>query len=285
MAFLKRKGFVTTYPDPQSGQMLEIPMENIPAAILEDLWAEYNGETAGGGMTAYEAGSLGLQQQQLGLQYAQMEQDRAYKAIEAMVDAGVWEPERAVSEWVNVQTAMQNRMGEAGARAQYVQGLLEERARKTTATPYFPGFEPGGLASQIMGRRGLTAPTLTGVPVETLPNPWETFRQGNVNVGLAPETPGIAPYPQAQNPYTDVLPIYQSMAGGGNPFAQFQATVNGQTGGTSVPISQPTTSVPIPQTADMRVYQQQGLTPEGMMGTINLRQILQQMGLVLPGLS
>ena len=193
---------------------------------------------------------------------------RAKNAIETLIDLGVWDADRAVSEWTNTQTAIQNRMGEAGQRGQYVAGLMEDRAKRMTPTEDFPGFEAGGLASQIMGRRGLTAPTLKGTPMSALPDPWEAFRQGNVSVGLPAEAEGIPAYPQATNPYAAAMPGMESLAGGFNPFAAFQS---GASGGASGPYTGGSADVRTP-----------GLQPRRP--GPDLSAWLEQFGIRLPGL-
>ena len=225
----------------------------------------YNDFGAGGGtsgaMTDYEAWSATHQT-------SEDELKRAQTAIETLVDLGVWDADRAVSEWTNTQAAIQNRMGEAGRRGEYVSGVMEERAKHMTPTEGFPGFEgPNSLASQIMGRRGLTAPTLKGTPMSALPDPWEAFRQGNVSVGLPAEAQGIPAYPEATNPYAAAMPGMESLAGGVNPWQQFQLGAN-ESGGVSSPVN---------PSADMRTGGSRYMGPD-------LNAWLQQFGIQLPSL-
>jgi hypothetical protein len=161
------------------------------------------------------------------------ELDRAYKEIDAKVAAGTWDSDRAIDEWTSVQNNITNRMTEAGSRGAEVAGIMEDRAKLTTSSPYFPGFEgPDSLASQIMGRRGLTAPTLMGTPTSQLPDPWESFQQGQTSVGLPAESPGVAGYPQVTNPYTNAMGGYANLP---DPFQQFQDMGNGSSGGAAGP--------------------------------------------------
>jgi len=233
----------------------------LPASDKKTIDAAYlaaTGQSAGeGAMTAYEAHLAN-----------EDELTRAKNAIETLIDLGVWDADRAVSEWTNTQTAIQNRMGEAGQRGQYVAGLMEDRAKRMTPTEDFPGFEAGGLASQIMGRRGLTAPTLKGTPMSALPDPWEAFRQGNVSVGLPAEAEGVPAYPQTTNPYAAAMPGMESLAGGFNPFQAFQS---GASGGASVPYTGGSADVRTP-----------GLQPRRP--GPDLSAWLEQFGIRLPGL-
>ena len=235
--------------------------KSLPASDKKTIDAAYlaaTGQSAGeGAMTAYEAHLAN-----------EDELTRAKNAIETLIDLGVWDADRAVAEWTNTQTAIQNRMGEAGQRGQYVAGLMEDRAKRMTPTEDFPGFEAGGLASQIMGRRGLTAPTLKGTPMSALPDPWEAFRQGNVSVGLPAEAEGIPAYPQATNPYAAAMPGMESLAGGFNPFQAFQS---GASGGASVPYTGGSADVRTP-----------GLQPRR--SGPDLGAWLEQFGIRLPGL-
>jgi len=264
--FLKGKGITGAYQDQTTGQTFYDPMtafDQLPAAIQTSLWTEFNG--GAGTVDTIEAGHLGVAQGTLAETVRQNNLAAVYKSLENLVNAGALDAQYAADEYTRAtteETAKQGRLGEARVRGEDVQKTLEERAALTTEGEYFPGYGPNDPLAQVMGKYGLNPSLVKGTPESQFPDPWETFRQANLSVGMpgTMEPLQFPSVPRPENPYRANQPMFEAAAGLGGAAA----------GGASVPPPYQGPTEPA----------ESGLTPAQQQHLANMARVAMQRALV-----
>lgn len=199
--FLVRKGFLSKYTDPNTGEATYLETSPMTADIENQLWAEFTGKAAEAEPTVPVSSAL----------------DATFRWLDAQVAAGAIDPQNASDQFIRAaekERLEQGRLSEAGQRAQQVQGILEKRAMRTLPGKYVPGTRPTDILAQSMASRGRTFEPEEGVPLSSLPDPWELFRQANLSVGLPGELEplNLPEVPPTPNIYAQQLPAYEDVA-------------------------------------------------------------------------